>query len=141
MNDMENNDRLILTTAISDFISAIHGGMVVLTDTMKSLPKKENIPAGPPEDITSYMRELYRAYSPYKTQSQGDRKPCPFSAEEVKTLHRIRIPIADAILIGEKIDKTPKYVYRKLSNGKRAHYDMSPVVPFSAALREVMGWD
>tara|TARA_R110000868_G_scaffold3119_1_gene20743 strand:- start:49 stop:471 length:423 start_codon:yes stop_codon:yes gene_type:complete len=140
---MENNkeNELILTTAISDFISAIHSGMVVLTDTMKSLPKKEDIPSGPPEDITSYMRELRRAYSPYKTQSQGDRKPCPFSAEEIKTLHRIRIPIADAILIGEKIDKTPKYVWRKLSNGKRAHIDMSPVVPLSAALREVMGWE
>ena len=92
-------------------------------------------------NITRYMSEVYRAYSHYRNYSSDGLKPCPFSAEEIKTLHRICVPIADAILIGEKIDKTPKYVYRKLSNGKRAHYDMSPVVPFSAALREVMGWD
>ena len=87
------------------------------------------------------MSEVYRAYSHYRNYSSDGLKPCPFSAEEVKTLHRIRIPIADAILIGEKIDKTPKNIWRELSHGKGAHYDKSPVVPFSAALREVMGWD
>ena len=87
-------------------------------------------------NITRYMSEVYRAYN----HSYGDLKPCPFSAEEIKTLHRICIPISDAILIGEKIDKTPKNIWRELRNGKIAHYDKSPVVPFSAALREVMGW-
>ena len=74
-------------------------------------------------NITCYMQEVYRAYSHCKTQShvlRCDRKPCPLSAEEMKTLHRICIPIADAVLIGEKIDKTG--------------------VPFSVALRKVMGW-
>jgi hypothetical protein len=87
-------------------------------------------------NITRYMSELRCAYN----HSYGDLKPCPFSAEEIKTLHRICIPISDAILIGEKIDKTPKNIWRELRNGKIAHYDKSPVVPFSAALREVMGW-
>ena len=91
-------------------------------------------------NITRYMSEVYRAYSHYRNYSSDGLKPCPFSAEEIKTLHRICIPIADAILIGEKIDKTPKNIWRELSNGKGAHYDKSPVVPFSAALREVMGW-
>jgi hypothetical protein len=91
-------------------------------------------------NITRYMSELYSAYSHYRNYSSDGLKPCPFSAEEVKTLHRICIPIVDAILIGEKIDKTPKNIWRELSNGKGAHFDKSPVVPFSVALREVMGW-
>jgi hypothetical protein len=91
-------------------------------------------------NIIRYMSEVYRAYSHYKNYSSDGLKPCPFSAEEIKTLHRICVPIADAILIGEKIDKTPKNIWRELSNGKGAHFDKSPVVPFSVALREVMGW-
>ena len=91
-------------------------------------------------NITRYMNELRWAYSLYMNHSHGDRKRCPLSAEEMKTLHRICIPIGDAVLIGEKIDKNPKNIWLKRSNGKEAHYDKSPVVPFSAALREVMGW-
>jgi hypothetical protein len=39
-------------------------------------------------NITRYMSELYSAYSHYRNYSSDGLKPCPFSAEEVKTLHR-----------------------------------------------------
>jgi hypothetical protein len=59
-------------------------------------------------NITRYMSEVYRAYSHYRNYSSDGLKPCPFSAEEIKTLHRICVPIADVILIGEKNRQDPQ---------------------------------
>ena len=102
--------------------------------TLGKLSKKEAEPKEkwePPMNIVTYMGKLEREY-PYAM--------CPFSQEEIKTLHRLEINIEDAKKVGAKMDKTPKNVWRELSKGRTAHYDKTPVVPFCVALREAMGW-
>jgi hypothetical protein len=69
------------------------------------------------------MSEVYRAYSHYRNYSSDGLKPWRGRNQ----LHRICVPITH---------RQDKNIWRELSNGKGAHYDKSPVVPFSAALRE-----